>query len=362
MTKRLARSVAAAAAAAAVGGALFADPALFGQTPAPVPTQPATTTATTRPQQTIELRNGQSWEPVSNPTTAPVTDETLDRAGQFVAGNNNAAAKKLLVAWLKRERTSPLRDRALYLLGVANYQYGDRIVSFYNFDELMDNYTDSKYFYPALEKQFQIAEGYLSGYKRRFLGLPLLSAEDEAVEMLFRIQQRSPGSPLAERALKRTADYYYADAQYDLAADAYQAFIDRYKRSPDIPQVRLKKAFAELAQFHGTKFDPTPVINARTSLEELAIDYPDLARQENVAAVVDRIDAALARKVYQIAHFYIRTHEPKAAAFTYRYLIKNYPNSAEAEKAKVELAQLPPSAQEGPPASTKPSELQLNAK
>ena len=323
--------------------------------------QTAANAPQTQPQQpqTIELRDGRYWEPVSNPTTAPVADETLDRAGRLVETNNNSAAKKLLINWLKREGNSPLRDRALYLLGLANYQYGDRIESFYNFDELMDKYTDSKYFYPALEKQYEIADAFLGGYKRRFLGIPLLSAEDEAIEMLFRIQQRSPGSPLAEKSLKRTADYYYADAQYDLATDAYTAFIDRYKRSPDIPQARLKKAFAELAQFHGTKFDPTPVINARTSLEELAIDYPDLARQENVAAVVERIDGALARKVYQNAHFYLRTHEPSAAAYTFKYLIKNYPDSPEAERAKVELAQLPKSVQDSGIAPTsKPLELQ----
>jgi outer membrane assembly lipoprotein YfiO len=336
------------------GGWICLASACLAQT-APSPTQPS-------PSETIELRNGQYWERVSNPTTAPVTDEALDRAGQLVEHNNNAAAKKLLINWLKREQGSPLRDRALYLLGLANYQYGDRIASFYNFDELMDKYTDSKYYYPSLEKQYQIADAYLSGYKRRFLGLPLLSAEDEAVEMMFRIQQRSPGSPLAEKALKRTADYYYADAQYDLAVDAYQAFIDRYKRSPDIPQVRLKKAFAELAQFHGTKFDPTQVINARTSLEELAVDYPDLARQENVAAVVDRIDAALARKVYQSAQFYIRTHEPGAAAYTFKYLIKYYPQSPEASKAKVELAQLPKSAQDAFTPATRPKELKLDLK
>jgi outer membrane assembly lipoprotein YfiO len=183
----------------------------------------------------------------------------------------------------------------------------------------------------------------------------MLGAQDEAIEMLFRIQERSPGSPLAEKALKRTADYYYADAQYDLAVDAYQAFIDRFRRSPEIPQVRVKKAFAELAQFKGTRFDPTPVINARTSLEELAVDYPDLARQENVAAVIERIDAALARKVYQNAHFYLRTRQPGAAAYNFKYLIHNYPASPEADRAKVELAQLPEAARATTGPSTRPT-------
>ncbi len=337
-----------------LGGCLALAPAAALAQPA-APPVPAT-----QPRTTIELRNGQYWEPVANPTTAPVSDEILDRAERLVANGNNSAARKILVAWIHRERSSALRDRALYLLGIANYQYGDRIQSFYNFDELLDRYPDSKYFYPALDKQYQIADAFLNGYKRRLLYIPMLGAQDEAIEMLFRIQERSPGSPLAEKALKRTADYYYANADYDLAVDAYQAFIDRYRRSPEIPQARVKKAFAELAQFHGTRFDPTPVINARTSLEELAADYPDLARQENVAAVIDRIDAALARKVYQNAHYYLRTHQPGAAAYNFKYLIKNYPTSVEAEKAKVELAQLPESARATTAPTSRPIELQLS--
>src|SRR5436189_6219996 len=120
--------------------------------------QPGPATTNASPPQTIELRNGQYWEPVATPKAAPVTDETLDRAGQLVAANSNAAAKKILVSWLKREATSQLRDRGLYLLGLANFQYGDRIRAFYNFDELLDYHPESKYFYPALQQQYETAD------------------------------------------------------------------------------------------------------------------------------------------------------------------------------------------------------------
>jgi outer membrane assembly lipoprotein YfiO len=307
--------------------------------------------------QTIELRGGRYWETVKSPTTAPVTDETLDRVGQLLESNNPDAAKKMVLNWIKLNKQHPLRDRAVYLLGLANYQRGDRMGAFYNFEEVMDVYPESKYFYPSLDKQYQIADAFLSGYKRRVFLFLKFGAEEEAIEMMYRIQQRSPGSPLAEKALKRTADYYYADAQYDLAADAYQAFIERYRRSPEVPQAKVKRAFAMLAQFTGTKFDPTPVINARTALEEIASDYPELARQENVAAVIERIDGALARKVWQNTQFYMRTREPRAAAYNCRYLIKNYPNSPEAGQAKELLASLPASLQAGPEPTSKPVEL-----
>ena len=81
------------------------------------------------------------------------------------------------------------------------YRADDWIKSFYYLDELLDKYPESSLFYPALNLQYQIADGFLNGHLRKFLGMHILSAEEEAIEMLFRIQQRSPGSELAEKCL-----------------------------------------------------------------------------------------------------------------------------------------------------------------
>ena len=59
--------------------------------------------------------------------------------------------------------------------------------------------------------QYRIADRFLDGYKRRFIGIAMFTAQEEAVEMLYRIQSRSPGSPLAEKAMLRTADFYFDD-------------------------------------------------------------------------------------------------------------------------------------------------------
>ena len=50
-----------------------------------------------------------------------------------------------------------------------------------------------------------------------FLGLAILDESDAGVAMMFRIQQRSPGSPLAERALLKTANYYFDNQDFDLS-------------------------------------------------------------------------------------------------------------------------------------------------
>lgn len=288
---------------------------------------------------TVTTRRSQQLEP--NPV--------LDRAEAFLEHHRWKPAHDLLVPWLKAHPAAPDRDRALFLLAEVYYQSGDRMRAFYHLDELLDNYPESRLFFPALELQYEIADAYLNGYKNEFLGLRIVGAYDEAIEMLYRIQERSPGSPLAERALKRTADYYFNNSAFDLAADAYAAFIRLYPRSPEIPQVRLRQAFSSLAQFRGPLFDATPLIDARAQFKDVQARYPDLAAEANVPQWIERIDADLARKVYLTGDYYRRTGKPAAAAFMYRYVVQTYPNSHEAELARRDLSQLPAWALKGPP-------------
>lgn len=297
--------------------------------------------------------HGDRWQPVDEASperqaVEPVPE--LDRAQELIERGRHKAAKDHLVRWLNSPagQVSLLRDRGLFLLAEAYYRYGDRIRAFYHLDELMDFHPASPLYAQALQRQYDIADAFLRGYKMRFLGIPLLSGEDYGIEMLFRIQQRSPGSPLAEKSLLRTADYYYADSQFDLAEDTYAAYVRSYPRSPLIPRARLRQAFSSYAQFRGLRFDATPLVDARTQLVELTAQYPALAEEENLREFVDRIDSTFARKLLVTADFYERTNEDGAAAYYYRFVLQAYPGRDEAVIAQQRLEALPASAREAP--------------
>jgi outer membrane assembly lipoprotein YfiO len=236
----------------------------------------------------------------------------------------------------------------VWLLAESHYQLDDRIPAFYYLDELMDKYPDSRWYAAALQRQYDIADDFLTGHKIRFLGLSIFSATDEGIEMLFRIQERAPGSVLAEKALVRTADYYYASSDFDLAEDAYGAFVRDFPRSKDVPRVKLRRAYSALAQFRGVRFDATQIVDARAQLLEIMHDYPDLAAEEHVGEVIERIDVDCARKILLTAQYYERVHDPAGAAYHYKFLVETYPNSPEAATARQSLAKLPAKAQSGP--------------
>lgn len=315
-----------------------------------------TALATAQTTRTWELRNGNWAELLPQTTTAPTTapaavEPVLDRAEQLLAQGDFRPARAMLVVWIKahQERHTPLRDRALFLLGDAFFQSDDRLKAYYYYDELMDEYPESPLFQPALQKQYDIADAFLNGYKRVFLWFKVLDTSDEAVEMMYRIRQRAPGSPLAERALLRTADYYFNDRDYDLSSDVYAIYIQDYPLSPQIPRVKLRKAFAALAQFRGVNFEATNIIDARLQLVAIQNEYPDLAEENNVATVIEQIDSAFAKKLIETAQYYEKVHEWHGAVFEYRFLTRAYPSSPEAFLARERLARLPAKWQDEPP-------------
>ena len=303
-------------------------------------------------RQTWELSRNSSgsaaqWSPVQNAPPARQTSATsapvpaLEDVERLIEQKKYREAEKQAIRWVLANKDHPQRDRGLYLVAASLYHYGNRIRAFYYCDELLDTYPASVYYTPALELQYRIADAYLEGYKRRFFGVPMFHAHDEAIEMLFRIQHRSPGSQLAERALLRTANFYYHDGQYDFAGDTYGAYLRTYPRSPITPRVRLRQAYSMYAQFKGPRFDATPAIDAREQLRELIAQYPELAREEKLPELLVDIDRTLAQKLYVTADFYRRTDEPRGAAYTYRYLAKAYPQTEVARQAEVALQQLP---------------------
>jgi outer membrane protein assembly factor BamD (BamD/ComL family) len=309
------------------------------------PSQPTTQPA---PARTWDLKAGEWRENVAPPTTQRGPEPALDRIERLIDQRQWKTAKTQAIDWVLAHKDSPSRDRGLYLIAQALYGYGDRVKAFYYCDELLDEYPDSDLFTPALELQYKIADQYLDGYKRRWLGVPFFYAKEEAIEMLYRIRNRAPGSPLAEKALLRTADHYRFDGQFDFAADAYAFYATRYPRSPMTPRARLWGAYCSLAQFRGIRFDPTPVIDAREQLRSLAAAYPDLAKEENIDGILKRIDAVFAKKLYTTATYYRRVREDGAAAYTYKYLIKAYPTARESEQAQMWLKELPQWAQNMP--------------
>ncbi len=294
-------------------------------------------TPPTRPTARWLLKNG-VWVPL----VPPNRNTPEGRVAIMIQNFNNRHYNRVTdqaKSWLKNKalKTNPLVPEVLLLRGDAFNAMGQKYAALFPYEDLLDNFPSSALYGPCLQREYNIAMAFLSGYKRRFLGMRILPVDGDALRLLRRIQDRQRGSPLAELSGITVADYYYKNGRFQRSFQSYSDFLRRYPYSQFVVKATIRQCEALLATFRGVRFDMTPLHNAQAELENLQQEYPQQALRIQARAIEARIYQIEGKKELQIARFYIRFSHPKAAQFYYRRVIAGWPDTVWATKARREL-------------------------
>jgi outer membrane assembly lipoprotein YfiO len=297
--------------------------------------KPQPTTGPIPPTSSWVLKNG-VWVPVV--ASSPFTPEgqVAGMMEDLNDGNYDNVVDESK-DWLKTHPKDPLIPQVLLLRGDALDARGDKYDALFPYEDLLNNFPNSPLYGPCLTREYNIAIALLNGYKRKFLGMRILTARADAIRLLERIQDRQRGSPLAELAGIRIADYQYSDGDFTDAQQSYQDFIRRYPYSQFVAKATIRQAECLLGQFRGVKFDMTPLRNAQAQLENLSQNYPGLSDEIQVQALEERIYQLEGESELQIAQFYWRFSKPEASEFYYQRVISGWPDTIWAEQAQQEM-------------------------
>ncbi|HMD54838.1 MAG TPA: outer membrane protein assembly factor BamD [Phycisphaerae bacterium] len=283
------------------------------------------------------LKNG-VWVPVvaSNPTTPE------GEVAYMMRDLNHQQYKRVIKEtkqWLKLHPNDPLVPQVLLVRGDALDASGDKYGALFPYEDLLNNFPNSPLYGPCLTREYDIAIALLNGYKRKFLGMQILTARDDAIRLLERIQDRQRGSPLAELAGIQVADYQYRTGDFDDAQQSYEDFIRRYPYSQFVTKATLRQIECLLGQFRGVSFDMTPLHNAQALLQTFQQNYPELSDTIQVQALQERIYQLEGENELQIAEFYWRFSKPHASQFYYLRVIDGWPDTIWAQQAQQEMDQ-----------------------
>lgn len=283
----------------------------------------------------------------------------LQTVRRLIAEDQPKRAQKLAERWLEAHGDHPLRPEAMLLLGDAKVADRDFYQSLFDYEKLIRAYPQSEQYQTALEREFEIARLFVTGTKRKQWGLRILPADGEGEELLIRIQERSPGSPLGERASLLLADYYFGEGQMGLATDAYDLFLMNYPRSTKREWAMLRLIQASLARFRGPGFDKTGLLDARVRLDTYREEFPAAAERIGATALLARIDESLARHAMVTAKWYASRGEMASAAYLYRRVVAEHPRTAAAAEALERFERIRGEVDlTGLPAGTQPDEEQ----
>ncbi|HWB20573.1 MAG TPA: outer membrane protein assembly factor BamD [Phycisphaerales bacterium] len=283
-------------------------------------------------QNKYKLSETDSWDMTTNLDPASPEGQ-LAQARISLAAGEAERAQNLASSWIERFPGHALLPDAYMIRGDALLAQNEEYDALFDYEFVARVYPGSDAFVAANQREFEIGKAYAHGKHRKLFGLRIADASDEAQELLIRVQERLPGSTLAEQAGMELADFYFDRRQMSLAADAYELFIENYPRSSQIEKARRRLIYTHLAQFKGPEYDPTSLYEARTGLMDLQLQNPALAQQVGAEALLVRINESDAEKLLTNVQWYLRRNDYVAADFLLRRILRRYPTSATAIRA-----------------------------
>jgi outer membrane assembly lipoprotein YfiO len=213
----------------------------------------------------------------------------------------------------------------------------------FDYEYMIRSFPGSEHYHLALEREFEVANIFASGTKRRWLGMRMLSASGEAEEIYIRTQERAPGSLIGEKASLSLGDFYFKRGEMNSAAEAYQLFLENYPRSRYRERVMLRRIEADLASFNSPVFDPTGLLNASIHIRQFEEEFPASAERLGTQALLVRVNDSLASKDLHTAQWYEKRRKDNVSAvYMYGRIVKDHPQTAAARTAEIALARLEP--------------------
>lgn len=282
------------------------------------------------------LSPGRDW----SPTTGVATDDPraipIQEARRHLAEDNPKEARRLLDDWLEQYSRieSPLVAEAYLLRGDARTATDDEFRALYDYEAVINKFPESDEFRLAVARELDIAIAYLNGRKLKQWGLRWFDPEDIAIEILVRVNERLPGSQLAERAVIEMADYYYRRRDVELARDSYEMYLSNFAQGPNRMKAAERRIYCDIARFKGPRYNAAGLINAKERIKDFADRYPLQAQRTGInEALTTRLDESMAAQLLDISDWYRDRGDWASQRHTLRRLLKAHPRTIAGERA-----------------------------
>lgn len=247
---------------------------------------------------------------------------------------------------------SVLEEDALFLLG-ESYFFADRYAKAQDaYDNLLKKYDNSRYLDTVDKRLFTIGRYWEERHQAnpQWPIVPNLTDKEQpwfdtfgnALKAYETIRMKDPTGPLADDSIVATANAYFRKGRFEDAAYYYDMLRKEYPRSDHQLQAHVLGLQSKLRVYQGELYDGTPLSQAEEIAKQTLVQFPDRLgpEQARVAQTRDRIVEERAERDWAIARYYDRRKQFGAARIYYQYIVKDYPLTQAAEKARARLEQI----------------------
>lgn len=278
------------------------------------------------------------WTPKTgkwiNPKTAvkPSPKEQFDFAKTLYEGKKYDEAKHELKKLLKSYPKSFEASESQYYLGLIEEAKENLYEAFQAYQKVIDKYPFSERIQEIIEREYKIGEAFMSGEKRKALGMSL-PVENPAIEIFSKVIENSTYGPLAPKAQYKLGLVLKSLMRYYEAEEAFNKVINSYPESEWVEAAKFQIASCRAALSKGPDYDPGATKDAKEKFEEFVQEHPDAVLSREAEKNIEQLKEKEAENYFNTARFYEKQKAYDAAKIYYNDIIKNYPESTFAAKA-----------------------------
>jgi outer membrane protein assembly factor BamD len=267
-------------------------------------------------------------------------DELFRQAQAAQLHGDRTRAIKIYKKLVKKYPRSNHAAEATFLAANLTEETGDFLKAAAIYRGLMEAYPQSQHFGEAIESQFRIGELFLNGKKKKILGIPIGSTLDYAVEIFAAIVRSAPYGRYTARAQFDIGRAREKQEAADLAIDAYQAVVEKFPSDPLAVDAQYQIGYIWFAASRSGSLDPNAADKARTAFQDFLYRYPKSEKAAQARENIAQLEHRQTKGSLEIAKFYDKAKNYRAAVLYYNEVIRQQPNSSESEIAKKRIDQL----------------------
>jgi outer membrane protein assembly factor BamD len=296
-------------------------------------------------------RKGEGWS-FERGSTANANNpkDMLEIAKKFQAEKQYddavSAYRRLLSKWPTAYAAQDARLGMAESLTELGYLYK----SFKEYQNLIEKHPNSPHFEMALQRQFDIGVRFMKGEKHKVWRFRMFTAYNKAVEIFEQVVKNGPYSKVGPEAQFNIGLTYEHERDNISAVHAYEKVLERYPKLPIAEDAQFQIGWAYHTEAQRAEYDQNNANQAIGAFSDFLVKYPSSKKADRAQQLRAELKGEQSKGLLQIAAFYEKNKNYRAASIYYNEVIEQNPRSDWANTAQKKLALVSPLAKQQPAA------------
>jgi outer membrane protein assembly factor BamD len=288
-------------------------------------------------------RPGEGWVDESGQAKAASSSrEQLELAKKYEAAKDWDAALSNYRVLVRKWPLSFSAPEAQFKTGWCLEKKGEFWSAFKAYQKGVEKHPASTFFDQSIERILKIGDLHLAGEPQRIWKIPMGPSMEKTIDIYRVVLKSAPFGRYAPQAQYNIGMANLKMRKYDEAVKTFGSVMDRYPNSDVADDAQYQVGYCWLQAASTADYDQSAAEKAIEAFNDYVTKYPN---SEKVAQAQDYIVMLSGRQTqgaYNIAKFYEKQRDLKAAFIYYNEVVRQDPTSAQAQLAKKKVQELRP--------------------